>query len=200
MCERDHKHLYKLKESLKASNKVEKLKTVEASYTSDKWRYRIRVKNTEFVHSLYFKYGMIPYRTNVKKLKEHVPSHLMKHFIRGVVDADGSVVLCKSPKRVGKEVVEHRTISVGIYSQRELLDWITEHLFLSNLTYSKRKMTSVHTGGLSDMYSVSIGGNVQAKEVLDYLYGDATIYMDRKYDTYLKIVDYVKERESLLNV
>jgi hypothetical protein len=46
-----------------------------------------------------------------------------------------------------------------------------------SLTYSKtNKITT----------TLSVGGNLQVKKVLDWLYQDATIYLPRKYEKYLE--------------
>jgi hypothetical protein len=35
----------------------------------------------------------------------------------------------------------------------------------------------------------SVGGNLQVKRVLDWLYQDATIYLPRKYDKYIEFTN-----------
>lgn len=191
ICERDHKHLYKFKEAIQAENKVEKLKAVERSLTSDKWRYRIRVKMSDFVDVLLEQYKMIPYRTNIDRIKEHMPRYLIRHFIRGVLDADGSVMLVPS----SNSTTFHQSAHISLSLTYDMADYIADYFHSEGFTRNKPTIGTVYEGvGSLDIYSIRIGGNIQTPRILDHLYADTKVYMDRKYDKYIEIKNYIKER------
>ena len=41
-----------------------------------------------------------------------------------------------------------------------------------------------------------IGGNLQVRKILDFLYEDATIYLDRKYDRYIELCKMLDSRAT----
>lgn len=182
ICERDHTHLYKLKDSLGAINKVEKLKTVKASFTSDKWRYRIRIKNRKFCKILIEKYKMIPYRTDISDLVSDIPKKLIKHFIRGVIDADGSIVLDKNDRA-------HIQVSVS----KEMGEFIRNFLQEEGLVKKVAALTPLYIGGLVDLYKIAYGGQREVLGLLNYLYRDANMYMNRKHDKAITIIKKLEE-------
>lgn len=190
ICERDHEHLYKFKDSTKTISKVEKLKAVEAAKTSDEWRYRIRIKNSKFCKILFEKYKMIPYRTKVGNMVEALPKHLIKHFIRGVIDADGSVILTKD-SRGGF------TGQISISVSDEMGMFIRRHLFDEGIVKSVAKLTPLYMGGLLDLYKISYGGNIQIVRLIEYLYVDSNVYMERKYNKAMGIIKTLKERQNV---
>ena len=40
-----------------------------------------------------------------------------------------------------------------------------------------------------DNYNLEIGGNKQVREILNYIYRDATIYLERKHQKYLTMIE-----------
>jgi len=105
-----------------------------------------------------------------------VPVELIRHFIRGYFDGDGSL------SHYGPNNKNHFTIKIcGTYE------------FLSNLKSCLRD--ALELGGLGSIckstnnnknnYYLTIGGNIQVTAVLNHLYKNATIYLERKYFRYL---------------
>lgn len=190
ICDKDHKHLYRLKEVIRANNKIEKLKTVENSHTSDKWRYRLRVKNKEFCKVLLEKYSMIPYRTDVSKIIETLSKNLIKHFIRGVIDADGSIIMSDENGRLKGSVSIAVSFSMG--------EFIMNYFYAEGLIKNKSEIRPIYIGGLLDMYRVQFGGNKQVEKILKHIYLDSNIFMNRKHD---KAIEFLKMRGvDVLNV
>jgi Mor family transcriptional regulator len=93
---------------------------------------------------------------------DHVPEHLMNHFIRGIIDGDGSIFI---PKKgcPGISVV-------GNYN-----DLQAASNTISNIGCSvkvPRKDGSI--------YHVNWAARNDVTRIIHYLYSDATIYLDRK--------------------
>lgn len=106
---------------------------------------------------------------------EEVPPDLLQHYIRGVFDGDGSLF--------------HTTNGwhICIAGTADLLDpmrhFIHAHTDIMFGIYAQGKV-----------YVMKVGGNRQVGTILEWLYRDATIYMDRKYASYCRFLD---ERAAL---
>ena len=97
---------------------------------------------------------------------EYLSPDLYRHFIRGVTDSDGTI----SPQTYGIVGTEEFCLRLQEIMEKECD--VTGHL--SRATYRK----------VNNIRYFRIGGQLQMKRVLDWLYKDATIYMERKYQKY----------------
>ena len=91
---------------------------------------------------------------------------LIKHFIRGYFDGDGCV-------SYGNK--EHTKVCVNIVGTEHILDTINH--YIPKCLYKQKKSTNGCT------YTLSASGR-RAFEFIDYLYRNASIYLDRKYQRY----------------
>lgn len=106
--------------------------------------------------------------------EEQVPSHLIRHFVRGYFDGDGSVNSGKAPK-------------VDIIGTMCFLESLQDVL-LHELFFSKTRLNQRHKERNNNIRSLQIGGNKQCIKFRDWLYEDATIFLKRKkdiFDSYL---------------
>ena len=103
---------------------------------------------------------------------------LHKHFIRGYVDGNGCITFHKvkaNPNRLA--------FALKIDSTREMLFEFNKLLPVKN----KKEIPKLYKrrdNNVND-YSLEYGGNKQVLQLLDYLYGNSTIYLQRKYERYL---------------
>ncbi len=95
-----------------------------------------------------------------------VPKNLQHHFIRGYFDGDGSF-----KKSNGKYYV------FNLCGTKEFL------LKCQEILHKNTKLEKRHKDNKNN-YSFSIGGRLQAKKIGDYLYKNATVYLERKYNRY----------------
>lgn len=83
----------------------------------------------------------------------------------------------------------------------KLLDFIQDYFLSEGLLSNRQKLYIRHEG--RDMYakSLSICGNDQVVKILNHLYEDAAIYLDRKYEKYQEIIELYnnKKTKSQLN-
>lgn len=104
--------------------------------------------------------GFAVKRGQFTKLKPHIPDNLAHHFIRGYLDGDGCI-------STNQQVV--------FLGQPDILEWIKDTLHsqveasLNNKIRQRRGICEVSWGGIN-----------QARRIVDYLYRDATIYLERK--------------------
>ncbi|WAX16506.1 hypothetical protein LC76P1_00069 [Lysinibacillus phage LC76P1] len=119
------------------------------------------------------KHGVIPKKTNIIT-RPKIRYDLIRHFIRGYMDGDGSIIMTKKLE-----------FTFSLLGTDDLLLYISEYLLENDLISSINKL-----GKRKDEQIVSYiryGGNIQAQKILDHLYQDSTIFLDRKYNRYIKL-------------
>ena len=106
--------------------------------------------------------------------EEQVPSCLIRHFVRGYFDGDGSVYGDKQ-----KQLSFVGTIDFLLPLQQVLI---------KELGFSETKLDQRHKDRDNKIRSLKYGGNNQCIKFREWLYKDATIYLERKknvFDTYI---------------
>ena len=106
--------------------------------------------------------------------EEQVPSHLIRHFVRGYFDGDGSVSGDKQ-----KQFCFVGTIDFLLPLQQ---------ILVKELNFSKTKLDRRHKDIDNNIRSLRYCGVNQCITFRDWLYKDATIYLERKkniFDTYI---------------
>ena len=144
-------------------------------------RCRLILTNSHFNEAL-VKLGCIPNKSLILKFPDITifsSEELIRHFIRGYVDGDGHVGISQNDYS-----------RFEIIGTLEFLDGI-KHYFpnLFTMAYYKNKR-KINT----NTYFLSITGK-KAAEFGDILYKDASIYLQRKYDKFIK--NKYDEREHL---
>ncbi len=131
----------------------------------------IEICNTKFVKNLIEKGGTLRYAEyKYNKILDLVPNDLVRHFLRGYIDGFGKYFI------TGRKLFD-----IKIFGSYILLDEI-QQIFLNNIDgfevnkISKDKKKTEHKG----IY-VRYGGNPRPKKIIDFLYKDATIYLDKNY-------------------
>lgn len=110
--------------------------------------------------------------------EEQVPSHLIRHFIRGYFDGDGCISLYTLKNKYNYITCCSNICStLNICSKIQLLlNRESINSYISQSKKSKEKNTTTRT--------LSIGGKIQTIKFLDWLYKCANIYLERKYQKY----------------
>lgn len=103
--------------------------------------------------------------------EDQVPKSFIHHFIRGYLDGDGCIG------------IDNNSIFFSIVGTENFLNGL-QKIFKTN--------NKNHSGGNAFVYKVK--GNKKALKILDYLYEDATIYLDRKYEIYIKHKEHLLSR------
>ncbi len=155
-------------------------------YSDKGWKNQFKLKiNSKLLSEQLTKLGCVTAKSLTLTWPEWlIDPELQRHFIRGYFDGDGSLY-AKKPTKTGQ------------------IDWgwqiTSTKWFCSDVRHIIGKYTDVHctleipdeTAKNQITVGLSIGGNVQVKRVLDWMYKDATIYMDRKYNKYQEFLQYV---------
>lgn len=123
-----------------------------------------------------FKYGMMPNKTFQLKFPEFLDYSLRWHFIRGYFDGDGGISIYR-PKKMNRNTISFNitgTIEMCTFIQDIFKQEINVNSFLS-CRFPERN---------NNNRTIQVGGNLQTKILLDKIYKNATIYLERKYKIY----------------
>lgn len=128
---------------------------------------RFIVNSNQIAESLE-KYGVINNKTFHTKFP-NIDKRLNSHLIRGIVDGDG----CFSYS-------SYDSITLAICGTEELLGRINEIFIEEGILNKMLKFYVRHKDRKNKTYTLKIGGSNQVSRAIDYLYKDATIYLNRK--------------------
>lgn len=169
----DENHLRKFLECLESNvdikQKTNKYKGKEY-YSS-----RVTICCTKMCYDLCEK-GCTPRKTYTIKFptSDIVPKEFMRDFLRGYFDGDGCIhtsEMCGNPH-----------IEISITGMSGMLKSISDFLIAEEVV---RKVPKIHKDNRSQACSVFFYGKDAIKDILDYLYKDSGIYLDRKYKQYV---------------
>ena len=161
----DVDHLYKFLKFLKCTTKTIKKQYVKMPSSNIAEVGYLRISSRPLALALMEK-GVIPNKSLHEPEPSGLPDHLVRHFIRGLLDADGMI-----------SNVEKVTPSATICDGKILMEWVQKQY-----PYLSLKKNNQCDG----LYIVK----TKKENVLDFLnslYKDATVYLDRKYERYLKL-------------
>ena len=131
----------------------------------------LRIKDCKIEHDL-FKLGVIPKKTKTLSFptSEQVPSNLIRHFIRGFFDGDGSIYKVESP-------------IISFTVTYEMLCGIKEEIQKNTNTKA-----NIYPYKNKNVFDYKVGGRKQMIKIYDYLYEDATIFLGRKKDKFEEFI------------
>lgn len=118
---------------------------------------------------------------------KQVPDHLIRHFIRGYFDGDGCV---------------SRRFNHG--ACRWTIKFLSSKEFCDNFCYKIKSILNMDNISSkqdknSKIYGVEFGGNRKVKIFLDWMYKDATIFLNRKYNKYNELIVDLERINNRLN-
>lgn len=170
------------------NNKGSSFKSRGRVYTS-KDSIRLNISSKILINDLE-KFGIVQAKTWKELHVPNIPEHLIKHFIRGYFDGDGSFTMSvREPNKNNREKNPRVSCRWEICGKRdEILKDIKSYLDFTcgislNLNYIQR----------DDMYRLSSGKKESIHKLFNYLYSDSLFYLNRKYS---KLYYYVNTEVS----
>ena len=139
---------------------------------------RIIVNDHKIVDDL-VKQGVKYHKSNTLEPPKNIPYHLIRHFIRGYIDGDGSIIINNTKYGL--------SFNVSMIGTDSVLNYITDYFMENNLIRTRVKHEKRHDYDI--VSSCRWGGNIQAKKILDHLYNNSHCYLTRKHDRYLKLCE-----------
>jgi hypothetical protein len=111
------------------------------------------------------KHGIMENKTHALQFPDWMDDALLSHYIRGYMDGDGSISRTKNKS------------AVRFYGRCEFL------LGIQNVLKDKLNIT-MKIKPHNSIYELYTQTKQECCDILDYLYKNATLYMDRKYNIY----------------
>lgn len=139
----------------------------------DGFRCRCAVVNKHMKHSL-ISLGCVPAKSLILKYPT-LDSTLNSHFIRGYFDGDGYIGII--PPNSTKIPPKSEHVSISLLGTENMLSTILNLSNISKVLYTKK--------GINVAVKRFCATRKQAMKFLDFIYKDATVYLERKYNKYL---------------
>lgn len=184
----DKNHLKKIKNSLNADVPIHVYSPSRKStnYSANKYA-RIQFFGEKICNDL-IRQGVFAHKTAILEPPKNIPKDLISHFIRGYFDGDGSHTYYY--EKTGHS--SYRKDNIKILGTYNFLTWMESEI---------SRISDAHCNGgiykckkTKVVYSLEYHGEHKTLFVLNALYNDATIYLDRKYQKYLNFLSYIYSR------
>lgn len=169
LAEKDFEHIKLFKKDLKSEHSI----SVKKNYLNGKEfkQYRISFTDEEIASDLY-KYGLNNRKTfNAYIPLEYIPQHLIKHYIRGLFDGDGSVYSA-GDNRINVTIASTASIVMG----NNLISCLFDNDISATYTIDRRTN--------NNLYNININKTREIQRLFKWMYSDATIYLERKYNRF----------------
>lgn len=168
-------HLEKLNKSLNSNYPIRTYEATKNSYSNN--NYSRLIYSSKIMFDNLLKYNFVEHKTNILNPPDvNLLNGFTSDFIRGYFDGNGSIA------HTNTEL--NNSYAFKLVSTKNFLDfvnnYIKEKLGFSANKYYKRK-------DYQEVMSLEFGGNLKTQKILDLLYKNATIYLDRKYQRYLDL-------------
>lgn len=173
---KDLQTLEDFKKSIKATNPI-----TDVSYGKSSLR-RILMSSQKTVDDL-ISHGCVKQKSLILEPPIGVPHQLIHHFIRGFFDGDGSIFYNKTTFST-HPTWETPSFSINITSTKSMIEWLIAEIGFGNIQKEDRREKT--------WYYIQ-GGNTKVKAFCDYIYKDATIFMERKYKLYQELLKYTEK-------
>lgn len=158
----DLPHLEKLASALESEHKITTL--------SEEGSVQFSVSSSEIVDDL-SRYKVIPRKSACHCFSDQIPDSLLRHYFRGYFDGNGGISQhSRSKWAINCAAGDHFLIAFR--------DWIASHLGGHPATISFR----------DGIHRMAWSGTHRCREILDLMYADATVFLDRKMEKYNQIV------------
>lgn len=149
----------------------------KGNFKNSKEGYVLNFSSQEMSNDLR-KIGLHPNKSLTMECLPKLNEKLLRHFIRGYFDGDGSVILSHNTSYHivdGKnKKYEYPTFSFDLLGTEKFLLEIKEVMKLKH-----HKLLNTKTEGIKRLVCRS---KKEAKDIFKYLYFDSSIYMNRKYE------------------
>lgn len=163
LAEKDKEHLLKFKQYIGINYKISKIETK----LNDKIfiGYEYRISSTKFIKSL-IKYNLITKKSCNLVVPKIIPENLIRHYIRGIIDGDG----CYS--------ISNNKMNFSLISSINVCEEI-QNILINKCNVSKTKL-QIKNYNIGRMAYLRYSGNKQILKIVNYLYDNSQIYLDRK--------------------
>lgn len=171
--------LEKIKQELQYEGNIRFSQKTKPQY-KDKY---ILCINDEYMSQQLNKIGMVNGKSLVLEFPTCVPMCLINHFIRGYFDGDGCIYL-------NEKIRKTEICIAGTY------DMVKRIYDIAHLMNCPCSICHPKQCGESNTYTLRINGYNNVKNFMDWIYYDADIKLNRKYNKYLDAVELFEGKQN----
>ena len=170
---KDKYMLEKLKEELKVNKQVA---------SDGRGSFQLAIFSHKMAKDLE-KFGIIPNKTFVTCFPNNISKELMPHFVRGLIDGDGSISFYSRPNRkVHTKAV--RMCGANPDFLNSMLNFLHEEIGTQKLNLYQEK---------ENLWSFAFRSKDDMEKIINYIYKDANIYLFRKKELCDSILDEISK-------
>ena len=171
--------LIKIREVIGSNARIIPMKNSANSYAGENAQmlYRLGIYNKK-VSKQIAALGICGNVTYTRTWPEWLSEDLEPHFIRGLIDGDGCI-------SIGKK----KGFTISYYGTKMMCEGFSKVL-------SKIGVDHRHKIDKNGHHSIRIMKQAECVKFADYIYNDATIYLNRKHDKYLEIKTIMEDKEQ----
>lgn len=155
----DKAHIQKYKEELQSEHKLQEKEN----------SCRLSIKSVELCSALFENFSITPAKSLTLEYPSKLPQEMNQPFIRGYFDADGCFTF-----NMNKKANCHISFAGTFNFLKETRELLMENCCLNKVHIFKQKPSSI--------YILSYSGKKQVQRIFEYLYKDATVFLERKYE------------------
>lgn len=178
LSKKDEKHLILFKKYIKSDHPIKNYIVRNKNY-NDSVSSEIQICSKQIFDDLN-RFNVVPRKTHIYSFPEWVKNHkYVNHFIRGYFDGDGSFSSYKQ---------KNRNVAQFSFSVRGTESFLKDmyQIIDKNCNFKKINRKIQYSNGIA---GIGYSGNNIVKNISNFLYKDASLYLTRKY----------KKIESLIN-
>jgi hypothetical protein len=157
-------HLEKLRGALQSSHKITIAKRDGVDCTAI-----LRISSSELFDSL-LGYGVEPRKSACHKFSERIPADLLPHYFRGYFDGNGGLSRHGTSKWTISNSASQEFLNIFVAWVGERIGGHSAPIYLGD-----------------GIHRVAWSGTHRCREILDLLYRDASVFLDRKKALYLDL-------------
>lgn len=145
--------------------------------------YRLSIYSKQLCSQLKLK-GCVPNKSNIMSFPNEkiLPKELQRHFIRGFMDGNGTISYW-----IDNRNTNHKKFSFGICGTTEIVTFICN--MIDNKFDTHSDIRSRFPDRDNNNVQSNISGNRNIERILNWIYEDANLYLDRKYNKYLLLLE-----------
>lgn len=174
LAEKDKDHLELMKNMICPSKALK--------YKPNQKAYRVTFDNKAITTEV-MKYVSNRRKSDSLLFPYNIPERYFLDFLRGYSDGDGNISVKKGQKKVGTETRYYYGMRYRILGQKDFLNGLQYNLQRLGLT---RNSVNIHRKGEENVWYIEYGFAV-AERLLDEMYRNASIRLNRKYQVYRAI-------------
>lgn len=172
----DKEHLEKFKKAIAYTGKIRKVNR-SGGYKTDKESYTINFSNPNMCKDLR-ELGLYPGKSTTMESLPNIPDNLVRHFIRGYFDGDGSICASKNRSVVKGKLYEYEKPVFNMIGTKEFLSEMLIKMPIERCNYAETNNRS------ENMIYMTVCKRSDVVKIYDYFYKDSTIFLERKYDKF----------------